>query len=140
MAEEHLKPLPRITALTQPFWDAAASKQLIMQRCQSCGAFVWCPRPHCPECGSDRLEWTPLSGRGTVYSFAVIREVVGGSKAFEREIPYVVAWIDLEEGARIVSNVIGCPIEQVEIGMPVEATFEEAARGIFLPKFKPVYR
>lgn len=136
--KEDLKPLPKITSLTQPFWEAAAKKKLALQRCTACGSFIWCPRPVCGECGTDRLEWTPLSGRGTVYSFTVIREVVGrGLKAFEKEIPYVVAWIDLEEGPRFCSNVIGCPIEKVEIGMSVEVYFEEAGPGIFLPKFKP---
>lgn len=136
--EEIPKPLPQITPVTKPFWEAAARKELVIQRCVSCGALVWCPRPLCMECGGERLEWTPMSGRGKVYSFTVIREVVGrGARGFENEIPYVVAWVDLQEGPRLVSNIVGCPVEKVEIGMAVEAVFEEAGPGLLLPKFKP---
>lgn len=139
MAEKEIpKPLPQITSITQPFWEAAASGRLIIQRCKSCDAFVWCPRPACSECGSDQLAWAPVSGRGTVYSFTVIREVVGrGARGFEKDLPYVVAWIDLEEGPRLVSNLVECPMEKVSIGMVVEVIFEEAGPGIALPKFRP---
>lgn len=132
------KPLPQITTLTRPFWEAAARKELVSQRCAACNALVWPPRPACAECGSDELRWTPLSGRGTVYSFTVIREVVGrGMRGFEPELPFVVAWIDLDEGLRLCSNVVQCSIEEVAIGMKVDAVFEEVAAGTFLPKFKP---
>lgn len=132
------KPLPEITPVTQPFWDGAAGGKLLMQRCRDCHSWVWCPRPACVECGSERLEWTPLSGRGRVFAFTVIREVVGRAlRGFAKDIPYVTAWIDLEEGPRFCSNIVQCPIEKVAIGMAVEVLFEEAGSGIFLPKFKP---
>jgi len=132
------KPLPEITPVTQPFWEAAANRRLVMQRCRDCGSWVWCPRPACVECGGERLEWTRLSGRGAVFAFTVIREVVGRAlRGFASDIPYVTAWIDLEEGPRICSNIVGCPIDNVTIGMAVEVIFEEAAQGIFLPKFRP---
>jgi uncharacterized OB-fold protein len=133
------KPLPEITPVTQPFWEAAAKGQLVMQRCSDCRSWVWCPRPACVECGSEKLEWTLLSGRGDVFAFTVIREVVGRAlRGFASDIPYVTAWVDLEEGPRICSNIVGCPIEKVTIGMPVEVAFEEAGQGIFLPKFRPL--
>jgi hypothetical protein len=132
------KPLPEITPVTQPFWETAAHGKLIMQRCKDCGSWVWCPRPACVECGGEKLEWTQLSGRGQVFAFTVIREVVGRAlRGFASDIPYVTAWVDLEEGPRICSNIVGCPIDQVTIGMSVEVVFEEAAQGIFLPKFRP---
>lgn len=133
------KPLPRINAVTAPFWSAAAERRLCMPRCRTCAAFVWPPRPTCGECGGEDFGWTDLSGLGRVYSFTVIRQVVGGpaAKAFEPDIPYVVAWIDLDEGPRFTSNIVGCPIEAVSIGMPVEVTFEQASPDIWLPKFKP---
>ena len=141
MAEEKKeipKPLPEITPVTQLFWEAAASGKLVMQRCAECRSWVWCPRPACVECGSEKLSWTPLGGRGRIFAFTVIREVVGRAlRGFAGDIPYVTAWIDLDEGPRICSNVIGCPIEQIAIGMPVEVVFEKAGAGIFLPKFKP---
>jgi uncharacterized protein len=136
--KDALKPLPEVTPVTEPFWDAAAKGKLLMQKCAECGAWVWCPRPVCGECGGDKLAWTGLSGRGEVFAFTVIREVVGRAlRGFEKDIPYVTAWIDLDEGPRICSNIVGCPVESVKIGMPVEVLFEEARNGIFLPKFKP---
>ena len=137
-AREIKKPLPEITPVNQPFWDAAKEGKLIMQRCKDCQSWIWCPRPICVECNSDKLEWTPLTGRGKIFSFTVIREVVGRElRGFAPDIPYVTAWIDLDEGPRICSNVIGCPIESVKIGMDVEVLFEDTGEGIFLPKFKP---
>jgi uncharacterized OB-fold protein len=141
MAEaDFTKPLPQITSEAQPFWDAAAKQQLVMQRCQDCHAYIWTPRPVCFECGSERLEWTQLSGKGEIYSFTVIRQVVGraASQAFEKDIPYVIAWIDLEEGPRMISNVIGCPVEDVKIGMKVSVEFEQQSAEIWLPKFTPL--
>jgi uncharacterized protein len=132
------KPLPEVTPVNRPFWEAAAGGKLAMQRCNDCRSWVWCPRPACVECGSEKLEWVPLSGRGAVFAFTVIREVVGRAlRGFAGDIPYVTAWVDLEEGPRFCSNIVGCPIEKVSIGMAVEAVFEKAAEGIFLPKFRP---
>ena len=141
MAEaDFTKPLPQITSEAQPFWDAAAKQQLVMQRCQDCHAYIWTPRPACFECGSERLEWTQLSAKGEIYSFTVIRQVVGraASQAFEKDIPYVIAWIDLEEGPRMISNVIGCPVEDVKIGMKVSVEFEQQSPEIWLPVFTPL--
>lgn len=141
MAEETKatrKPLPEITPLNQPFWDGAKEGKLVMQRCEDCRAWVWCPRPVCGECGSDKLEWTELSGRGKVFAFTVIREVVGRAlRGFAPDIPYVTAWIDLDEGPRFCSNIIGGRIEDVKIGMDLEAVFEDTGEGVTLPKFRP---
>ncbi len=137
-AREVKKPLPQITPLNQPFWDGAKKGKLIMQRCKDCRAWVWCPRPVCGECGSDKLEWTELSGRGKIFAFTVIREVVGRAlRGFAPDIPYVTAWVDLDEGPRFCSNVVGCAIESVHIDMPVEVVFQDSGEGITLPKFKP---
>ena len=141
MAEVDLrKPLPAITTEAQPFWDAAAQNKLVMQHCKDCGAWVWTPRPLCNECGSEHVEWTPMSGKGEIYSFTVIRQVVGraASKAFEPDIPYVVAWVDLAEGPRMITNVVGCSVDQVKLGMKVSVVFEQASKDVWLPKFKPV--
>ena len=134
------KPLPAITTEAKPFWDEAAQNKLVMQRCEECRAYVWTPRPACFECGSEQVEWTQLSGKGEIYSFTVIRQIVGraASKAFEPDVPYVVAWIDLEEGPRMISNVIGCPVEDAKIGTKVSVVFEQQSPEIWLPKFKPL--
>jgi uncharacterized protein len=141
MTEANLtKPLPTITPEAKPFWDGAANNKLLMQRCRDCRKYVWTPRPSCFECGREHLDWRELSGRGEVYSFTVIRQVVGraASPAFEKDIPYVIAWIDLNEGPRMISNVIGCPVENVKLGMKVSVIFEQQSADIWLPKFKPV--
>ena len=80
-----------------------------------------------------------MSGTGEVYSFTVIRQVVGraASKAFEPDIPYVIAWVDLDEGPRLITNVVGCPVEDVKLGMKVTVQFDKASEKIWLPKFKP---
>jgi len=130
------KPLPRIDSVTHPFWEATASDRLVMQRCAACGSFVWTPRPACNECGSDSLVWTTLGGRGTIFSYTIIRRVRGlGSRAFEPEIPYAVIWVDLEEGPRMISNLVGDTHDRVAIGQQVRVVFEAAPGGIKLPKF-----
>jgi uncharacterized OB-fold protein len=79
-----------------------------------------------------------MSGRGEVYSFTVIRQIAGraASQAFQSDIPYVVAWVDLDEGPRMITNIIGCPVENVAIGMKVAVVFEQASNDVWLPKFK----
>jgi len=133
------KPLPAITTEAKPFWDAAAQQKLMIQRCHDCNAWVWTPRPSCNECGSEKIEWTQMSGKGEVYSFTVIRQVVGraASKSFEPDIPYVIAWVDLAEGPRLITNIVGCPVDEVKLGMKVAVQFEQASEKVWLPKFKP---
>ena len=134
------KPLPAITTEAKPFWDAAAQQKLIIQRCKNCQSWVWTPRPSCNECGSEKVEWTQVSGKGEIYSFTVIRQVVGraASQAFEPDIPYVIAWVDLDEGPRLITNIVGCPVEDVKLGMKVSVQFEQASDKVWLPKFKPL--
>jgi uncharacterized OB-fold protein len=141
MAERELrKPLPAITPEAKPFWDAAAQQKFVVQQCQDCQSWIWTPRPSCNECGSEKIAWQPMSGKGEVYSFTVIRQIVGraASKAFEPDIPYVVAWVDLDEGPRLITNIVGCPVEDVKLGMKVSVVFEQASPEIWLPKFKPI--
>jgi uncharacterized OB-fold protein len=136
---EAKKPVPAIMPEAKPFWEAAAQQKLRMQRCNDCRAWIWTPRPACFECGSENLAWSEMSGRGEVYSFTVIRQIVGrgSSPAFQKEIPYVVAWVDLEEGPRITTNIVRCPAEEVKLGMKVSVVFEQASPEVWMPKFKP---
>lgn len=135
---EPRRPLPEVTELTAPFWQAAREGRLVMQRCRACREYVWCPRPACMECGGRELDWQEISGRGAVYSFTVIRQLAGrGARAFEKDIPYVIAWVDLEEGPRFFTNIVQCPVDRVEIGMAVEVVFDPASSEISLPKFRP---
>jgi uncharacterized OB-fold protein len=81
-----------------------------------------------------------MSGRGEIYSFTVIRQVVGraASQAFAPDIPYVIAWVDLDEGPRMITNIVNCPVDQVQLGMKVSVVFEQVSKDVCLPKFKPV--
>ena len=124
---------PSMTSDTQFFWDGVRAHRLLIQRCASCGALRHPPRPMCPHCQS--LEWDAIesSGRGTVYSFVIPHHP---PLPWFPE-PYVVALVDLEEGTRLVSNIVGVAPEAVTIGMPVAVRFEAFDGDIVLPLFAP---
>ena len=128
------KPLPQPTADTQPFWEYCKKHELRMQKCSQCGHIRYPPSIICPKCSSMEAEWTKLSGRGKIFSFVVFQYVY--NKAFSDDMPYIAASIELEEGPRIMSNVIGCKPEDVKVGMPVEIQFEDVTGEFTLPKFK----
>jgi len=132
---EYQKPLPTITAESRPFWEGCARRQLLVQRCRACGARQHYPRGICASCWSNDLEWQASSGRGTVYTFTVTHRTQ--ARGFKDEVPYVVAWVELEEGVQLLTNVVGCDPSRVAIGMPVQVTFEEAAPGVSIPHFTP---
>ena len=129
------KPLPQPTPVTQPFWDAAKERRLSIQRCASCNRYVFYPRPLCPYCGSAELTWTDVSGRGVVYSYTIARRAT--MRAFAEEVPYVIAIVELTEGPHMTTHIVDCEPEAVTIGMPVEATFEDANDEVTLVKFRP---
>ncbi len=127
------RPRPAVSDDTRFFWEGAARKELLVQRCASCGALRHPPRPMCARCRS--LEWAAarMSGRGSVYSFVVHHHPpVPGF-----DVPFVVALIELDEGVRIVSNLTGVTPEEVSIGMPVEAEFVPVEEDLTLPLFAP---
>jgi uncharacterized OB-fold protein len=132
---EYKKPLPVPSELSAPFWEACRRHELVIQRCQNCKAFRCPPAVLCPECLSEKVEWKKVSGRGKVFSFVVFRRVY--HPAFETDLPYTVALVELEEGARLVSNIVGCPPEQVVCDMPVEVIFDDVTPEVTLPKFRP---
>lgn len=131
-------PLPVPTKLSRPFWEAAKTGKLVFQFCHQCQSFQSYPKPCCSECGSDSLEWKGVCGKGRVYSFTIPRYVVGNSSFFQDKLPFIVAIIELDEGIRIYSNIIGVKPEGVTIGMKVQVEFENISPEINLPKFKPV--
>lgn len=128
------KPLPSPTPLTEPYWRAAAEGRLALQHCRGCGRWIHFPERRCAACGSRDLGWDTVSGRGRVATFSIVhRSFVPGFEG----APYVIAWIDLPEqsGLRVFGNVVGCPVDEVRIGMPVELWFEQ--RGdVAMPNFK----
>ncbi|SRR6266487_227718 len=127
-------PLPKPDKDSQTYWDAARRHELVLQRCGECNRFRFYPRLICPYCLSYQFEWRRASGRGAIYSFTVIHRPP--SPAFRDRVPYVLALIDLEEGVRMMSNVVDCDPRAVGIGMAVEVTFDDITEEITLPKFR----
>jgi uncharacterized protein len=116
-------------------WDGTSRKELLLQRCSACGAFRHPPSPICQNCLSNLHEWVAASGRGTLYTYAVVRQALG--RGWEEKVPYIVAVIELEEGPRFLSNLVDIEPEAVQIGMPVEVTYAECADAPPLPLFRP---
>ena len=112
---------PKQNPETAAFWDGCRNSQLVLPRCDACGELIWYPRRFCPFCASTAVTDVAVSGRGTVYSFTVIRKGVG---PYRDAAPYVLAYVELEEGPRIQTNVIGVDPETVHIGQPVHVVFE----------------
>ena len=129
------KPRPQLRGEEAPFYGAAADGRLVLQRCPSCERIVFYPRTLCPHCHHGTPDWIDASGRGRVYSFSVLHRA--GSPGFEANVPYVVALVDLEEGVRMLANLVNVPPEEVEIGMPVSVTFERRAEDFVVPQFEP---
>lgn len=129
------RPLPVPDHDTRLYWEATRRHELVIQRCRSCGEHYFYPRPHCPLCLSERTAWVPASGRGTVYAFTVVHRPPG--PGFAERGPYVVALVDLAEGPRMMSNVVGCAPEEVHSGMLVHVDFEDVTPEVSLPVFRP---
>jgi len=134
--KEYKKALPVITPLSKPFWEATTRHEFTLQKCVKCGAYQWYPKPWCIECGSRDLVWTRASGLGRVYSFTIITQIVQNTPAFESDLPFVLAEIDLDEGPRFIAQLEGVKPEEAKVGMRVKVTFVDATPEISIPKFK----
>ena len=130
----HTRPLPEPVAHTKPYWEACRRHELRIQRCLQCGQLIHYPKVHCPNDGSDRFDWALMSGRGTVYSFIVAQRAF--HPWFKKDLPYVVAIIELAEGPKMMSNVVGLDPDAVHVGLPVEVVWDDASEDISLPKFR----
>jgi uncharacterized OB-fold protein len=126
-------PIPAITPDAAPYWDGARQGKLLLQKCGACGLVRFYPRALCPSCWSDAAAWIEASGRGRVHSFTVIHRPP--APAFAAHVPYVVALIDLDEGPRMMANILGAGARDVAIDDRVRVTFEERADGFKLPQF-----
>jgi len=135
MAAPGVKPVPVPTKETKPYWDGCKKHELHIQKCVACDHYQFYPRLYCTACMSDRVEWVKASGRAKVLSFTIVYRPV--TQAFAGDVPYVVALVTLDEGPQMMTNIIGCPPEQVKIGMPVRVTFEDWTEEISVPKFRP---
>lgn len=134
-APTYAKPLPTIDDGNRPFWQAAQQGTLMLQKCGECGHIRYPINHVCPRCLSDRLDWVALSGRGTVYSSIVFHQVY--HQAFALDVPYNVSLIQLEEGPRMFSNVVGMPPSDVKVGDAVTVTFDPVTPEVSIPRFKP---
>ena len=138
MTNRQGRPLPVADDLSQPFWEAAKQQRLVVQRCRECGYFNHPPRPACDACQSQQLQFEPVSGQGTIYSFTVMHQPnVAG---FENQIPYINILVELEEQPLLfmVSNLPASDLDKIKIGGQVEVYFEEVDPDITLPQFRPV--
>ena len=133
----YTKPLPSPSPETQFFWEKAKQHELWIPRCRACERSYWYPRDFCPHCGSRDVEWRRSSGRGTLYTFAI--HYRAWHPGWADDVPYVTALVDLEEGVRIFTNLIGIdPNPQaIHCTMPLEAVFEDASDEITIIKFRP---
>jgi len=121
-------PAPPLNPEIQPFFDAAAQGRLTIKRCAGCRQFHHYPRTLCPFCGSDRTEWVTASGRGTIYSFSVMRRV---------PVPYAIAYVTLEEGVTMMTNIVDCDLDALRIGQTVRVVFKPTEGGPPVPMFTP---
>ena len=130
-------PAPNVLPEVKPFWDATAEGRLVLPRCLECQTLIWYPRPFCPACASTRVEWIEASGRGTIYSFTVNRRGVADLPAYRDAGVYVLAYVELDEGPRVMTNVVECEPDSVRIGQRVEVVFHDTGQGTALPRFRP---
>ena len=126
---------PQVDWETRAYWEGAGRGELVLQRCRDCGVVQHRPRGLCVTCLSSEIEHFVASGRGEIYTFSIVRQ--NQMPGFRDHLPYVVAYVALEEGPQILSHVVGCDPESVTIGMPVQVEFvsTDEARGV--PRFVP---
>ena len=117
------------------YWEAAKQGKLLIQKCGGCNRLRHFPTMGCPHCGTMKWTWVQASGKGTIYSWIIVHPPV--LPAFQDKVPYNVILVQLEEGTRMISNMVECPNDQIKIGMPVEVVFEKVTEQITLPKFRP---
>ena len=133
---EYNKPLPELKGLNKEFYDHCKAHNLSFQRCLSCRTWRHVPRDMCDECGSDQWEWAKSSGKGKIFSWTVVHRALHPS--FKEDIPYGVAIVEMDEGVRIVSQVVDCPTDEIRLGMPVTIVYDDVTPEVTLPKFRRI--
>jgi uncharacterized OB-fold protein len=133
--ESWLGPMPARSPETDRFWDACNRNEFLIQRCGACGKFQYHYRALCAHCWADNPEDVVANGTGAVWTFSVVHENRSG--AYASTLPYVVALVELDEGVRVFGTLVDTPIDQVEIGLPVQVAFAVAPDGQHIPVFRP---
>lgn len=136
--QKYIKPLPSPSPEAQRYWDGCKKHELWIPYCRPCARSYWYPRDFCPRCGSRDVEWRQASGKGRLYTYAI--QYRAFHPGWNDEVPYVTALIELEEGVRIFSNLIGIEADPkvIRCEMAVEVVFEDVTAEITLPKWRPV--
>jgi uncharacterized OB-fold protein len=129
------KPLPRPNRLSAPYWEGAHQHELRILHCSACGHNFLPAADRCPQCLGKQLEWVKSSGRGKVWSWVVFHQRYFA--AFEADLPYNVAYVELDEGPRLMTNLVECDADAIRCDMPVEVVFDDLTPEISLPKFRP---
>ncbi len=132
------KPMPKPTPWSQPFWTAAKEHRFVLKRCTACGKFQHPPYLYCPHCMSEEAEWVEAAGRARLYGWTVNEFAV--PFPFWDDLPYVTAIVDLEEGVRMISNIVECDPNELKNGMELEVVFDDVSPEFTLPKWRPVRR
>lgn len=133
---EYRKPLPQPNENSRPFWEGTRAHELRLQRCRQCGKHIFYPRAVCPSCLSERLEWVTAGGEGKIYSYTVVRRAM--HPAFQDDVPYVLAIVELDEGPRLTTNIVAAALDEVRVDMRVRAAYDDVTPEITLLKFAPV--
>ena len=134
---DYTKPLPVPDPLTKTYWDSVKAHAMQLQKCGDCSKFVFYPRSVCPHCGSRNLAWTAVSGKGKVYGFTISHQK--GMPGFGADAPYTIALIELDEGVRLMTNLVGVAADPalIKVGMDVVVQYEDVTDAVTLPKFRP---
>jgi uncharacterized OB-fold protein len=127
--------VPALNEITAGYWRAARAHRLAIQTCMDCGARQHPPEPLCRACHGKALAFSPVSGQATLYAFTVVHHSVHPATA--NQVPYVLALVELAEGPRLVANIRDCPVEDLVVGMPLEAVYEDLSDEIALVHFRP---
>lgn len=128
-------PEPSVNPETEPFWSAAGEGRLVLPRCDTCRSVIWYPRRFCPTCHGTEISWLDAMGEGTIYSFTIVRQAPG---PWKEAVPYVIAYVELDEGPRILTNIVGAEPESLAIGQRVSVVFERSPEGNGVYRFSPV--
>ncbi len=129
------RPKPLVQPWSMPFWEGARDGKLLLQHCRDCSTVIFYPRKFCPSCWCAELDWKEASGKATIYTFSTAYDMV--EPRFWEDLPYTIAYVDLEEGVRMMTRIVDCNPEEIKTGMEVEVVFRKLDEEFNLPYFRP---
>jgi len=128
-------PVPPVNPETREYWAATTQGRLLVKQCADCDSLIWYPRAICPQCGSLHTDWREVSGRGRIYSYTVNHR---GEGPYQGAAPFVLAYVELDEGPRMMTNIVEADGADLTVGLPVEVVFHDTGEGAALPRFRPL--